>query len=348
VLILDEPTSAIGERETENLLKVLRLLRDRGVSVIYVSHKLNEIFEISDRITVLKDGQLVATVRTADTSPDAIVNMMVGRVLSQLYPDPHDGGQQEAVLKVRNLSGAGFSKVSLDVHPGEVLGIFGLTGAGRTELGRGIFGSEPIVEGEILIQDRVVKIGNPQQAMAEGIAYIPEDRKQDGLFLEMSVRDNTAAACLSALSGPIFMRRSKEESLARGAVETLGIKARSIEQPVAGLSGGNQQKVLFAKWLSRNPKVLIADEPTRGVDVGAKAEIHGLLRKLANNGAAVVMISSELPEILGMSDRVAVMRAGRLVAVLNRNEATEELVASHALGTTGDNGTCASANSASV
>jgi len=348
VLILDEPTSAIGERETDNLLKVLRMLRGRGVSVIYVSHKLNEIFEISDRITVLKDGQLVATVRTADTSPDAIVNMMVGRVLSQLYPDPHDGGQQEAVLKVRNLSGAGFSKVSLDVHPGEVLGIFGLTGAGRTELGRGIFGSESIAEGEIVIQDRVVKIGNPQQAMAEGIAYIPEDRKQDGLFLEMSVRDNTAAACLRALSGPIFMRRSKEESLARDAVDTLGIKARSIEQPVAGLSGGNQQKVLFAKWLSRNPKILIADEPTRGVDVGAKAEIHALLRKLANNGAAVVMISSELPEILGMSDRVAVMRTGRLVAVLSRNEATEERVASHALGTTGDNGICASANAARV
>ena len=346
VLILDEPTSAIGERETESLLQVLRMLRDRGVSIIYVSHKLNEVFAISDRITVLKDGNLVATLRTADTSPDAVVNMMVGRELSQLFPPPHNGGKEETVLKVKNLSGSGFSNVSLDVHSGKVLGIFGLTGAGRTELARGIFGAEPIVAGEILIHDRAVKIANPHQAMNEGIAYIPEDRKQDGLFLEMSFKDNTAAACLRALSGHIFMSRSKEETLARGAMDTLGIKARSIDQPVAGLSGGNQQKVLFAKWLARHPKVLIADEPTRGVDVGAKAEIHALLRKLSNDGAAVVMISSELPEVLGMSDRVAVMREGRLVAVLDRNQATEALVASYALGTIGDNGACSSEQTA--
>ena len=346
VLILDEPTSAIGERETESLLQVLRVLRDRGVSIIYVSHKLNEVFAISDRITVLKDGNLVATLRAADTSPDAVVNMMVGRELSQLFPPPHNGAKEETVLKVRNLSGSGFSNVSLNVHYGKVLGIFGLTGAGRTELARGIFGVEPIVAGEILIHDRVVKFANPQQAMDNGIAYIPEDRKQDGLFLEMSFKDNTTAACLRALSGHIFMSRSKEESLARSAMDMLGIKARSIDQPVAGLSGGNQQKVLFAKWLARHPKVLIADEPTRGVDVGAKAEIHTLLRKLSNDGAAVVMISSELPEVLGMSDRVAVMREGRLVAVLDRNQATEELVASYALGTIGDNSTCPSEQTA--
>ena len=346
VLILDEPTSAIGEHETESLLQVLRMLRDRGVSIIYVSHKLNEVFAISDRITVLKDGNLVATLRTSDTSPDALVNMMVGRDLSQLFPPPHNGGKEETVLKVKNLSGSGFSNVSLDVHSGKVLGIFGLTGAGRTELARGIFGVEPIVAGEILIHDQAVKIANPHQAMNEGIAYIPEDRKQDGLFLEMSYKDNTAAACLRALSGHVFMSRAKEETLARGAMDMLGIKARSIEQPVAGLSGGNQQKVLFAKWLARHPKVLIADEPTRGVDVGAKAEIHALLRKLSNDGAAVVMISSELPEVLGMSDRVAVMREGRLVAVLDRNQATEELVASYALGTIGDSGGCSSEQTA--
>ncbi len=336
VLILDEPTSAIGERETEKLLQVLRMLRDRGVSIIYVSHKLKEVFAVSDRITVLKDGNLVGTLRTADTSQDAVVNMMVGRELSQLFPPLHNGGKKENVLKVKNLSGPGFSNVSLDMHSGKVLGIFGLTGAGRSELARAIFGVEPIIAGEILIQGRAVKIANPQQAMNEGIAYIPEDRKQDGLFLEMSFKDNTAAACLHALSGFLFMSRSKVENQARSAMDKLGIKARSIGQVVAGLSGGNQQKVLFAKWLALHPKVLIADEPTRGVDVGAKAEIHTILRKLADDGAAVVMISSELPEVLGMSDRIAVMRAGRLVAVLDRNQATEELVASYALGTIGD------------
>ena len=336
VLILDEPTSAIGERETEKLLQVLRMLRDRGVSIIYVSHKLKEVFAISDRITVLKDGNLVATVRTADTSQDAVVNMMVGRELSQLFPPPHNGGKAESVLRVRNLSGRGFSNVSLELYSGQILGIFGLTGAGRTELARGIFGAEPIITGEILIHDQTVKIANPQQAMNEGLAYIPEDRKLDGLFLEMSFKDNTAAACLRALSGFIFMNRSKGEALARDSMDKLGIKARSIGQTVAGLSGGNQQKVLFAKWLARHPKVLIADEPTRGVDVGAKAEIHTLLRKLADDGAAVVMISSELPEVLGMSDRIAVMREGRLVSLVDREQATEELVASYALGTIGD------------
>ena len=337
VLILDEPTSAIGERETDKLLEVLRMLRERGVSIVYVSHKLNEVFAISDRITVLKDGSLVGTLRTADTSQDAVVNMMVGRKLSQLFPERHNSMKEASVLKVKNLTGPGFSDVNLDMASGKILGIFGLTGSGRSELARGIFGAEPITEGDILIDESPVKIGNPQQAMVQGIAYIPEDRKQDGLFLNMSFRDNTAAACLRALSGPIFMHRSKEEALARDAMSKLEIKARSIGQPVSGLSGGNQQKVLFAKWLSRHPKVLIADEPTRGVDVGAKAEIHALLRKLADDGAAVVMISSELPEVLGMSDRIAVMREGRLVTVMDRSQATEELVASYALGTIEDN-----------
>jgi ribose transport system ATP-binding protein len=340
VLILDEPTSAIGERETDSLLKVLRMLRDRGVSIIYVSHKLDEVFEISDRITVLKDGSLVKTLRTAETSPDAVVNLMVGRELSHLFPPPGNRGKNKSLLKIKHLSGSGFSNVTLDVDAGEVLGIFGLTGAGRTELSRGMFGAEPIAEGEILIHDRVVKIANPQQAMNAGIAYIPEDRKQDGLFLDMPLKDNLTAASLTALSGHVFMSRSREENLARDAMEKLGIKARSIDQPVAGLSGGNQQKVLFAKWIARKPEVLIADEPTRGVDVGAKAEIHSLLRKIANNGAAVIMISSELPEVLGMSDRIAVMREGRLVAILDRRQATEELVASHALGTIEDSYNC--------
>jgi len=336
VLILDEPTSAIGEQETEKLLAVLDMLRKRGVSIIYVSHKLNEVFSISDRITVLKDGQLVKTLNTVETNQEQVVNMMVGRELSQLFPPLKKEGKLHPELRLKHLSGQGYADVSLDVYAGSILGIFGLTGAGRTELARGIFGVEPVRSGEIEIDGKPVKITNPHQVMDYGVAYIPEDRKQDGLFLNMSIKDNTSVACLKSLSGPVLMHRSKEESLAKDAIGKLGIKARSINQPVSGLSGGNQQKVLFAKWLARKPKVLIADEPTRGVDIGAKAEIHTLLRGHANEGNAVVMISSELPEILGMSDFIAVMREGRLVAMLDHSEANEERIAAYALGTKTD------------
>jgi ABC-type sugar transport system ATPase subunit len=335
VLILDEPTSAIGKPETEKLLQILRMLKDRGVGIIYVSHKLDEVFNIADRITVLKDGNLVGTVRTDSTTPDKIVEMMIGRELSELFPQAQNGLPQDTLMQLEHLSGPGFSNVSLDIKTGEILGIFGLTGAGRTELARGVFGIEPAQSGKILFKGRPVTISEPRQAMAMGIAYIPEDRKQDGLFLDMSIKANTSAACLRALSGLVFMNSCKEAGLAGEAMENLGIKATSIDQPVGGLSGGNQQKVLFAKWLARRPKLMIADEPTRGIDVGAKVEIHNLLRNLAGEGAAVVMISSELPEILCMSDRVAVMREGRLAAVLDREEASEERVASYALGTKG-------------
>jgi len=332
VLILDEPTSAIGERETERLFHVLRMLRQRGIGIIYVSHKLNEVFALADRITVLKDGKLVGTLATKETNPDEVVRMMVGRELSHLFPN-RDGGKRTPFLELRSLSGVGFRDVSLTAYSGEVLGLFGLTGAGRTELARALFGAEPATGGEILLEGRPIRITNPAKAMAAGIAYIPEDRKRDGLFLEMSLRQNVAAACLKALSGAVFMRPEREEALARQAIGMLQIKASSLGQRVARLSGGNQQKVLFAKWLARQPKLLIADEPTRGIDVGSKAEVHALLRKLANEGAAVIMISSELPEVLGMSDRIAVMREGRLIGIFPRDEATDELIASHALGT---------------
>ena len=335
VLILDEPTSALGERETHRLFNVVRMLKARGMGIIYVSHKLDEVFAISDRITVLKDGKLMGTLRTSDTTQDAIVRMMVGRELEQLYP-ARDGGRRELVLEIKGLTGRGFSNVNLAIYSGEVLGLFGLTGAGRTELARGVFGIEPPTGGEILFQGRPLRIDSPGRAMEIGMAYIPEDRKRDGLFLEMSLKENVAAACLGALSGAVFLDREKEAALAREAVSALRIKASSIDQRVSRLSGGNQQKVLFAKWRARRPKLLIADEPTRGIDVGAKAEVHTLLRRLANEGAAVVMISSELPEVLGMSDRTAVMRDGKIVCVLDREQATEERVAAYALGTAGE------------
>jgi ABC-type sugar transport system ATPase subunit len=332
VLILDEPTSAIGERETERLFHILRMLKEQGMGIIYVSHKLGEVFALADRITVLKDGKLVGTLPTRETNQDAVVRMMVGRELSQLFPG-RDGVKNEPILEVRKLSGQGFEDVSLTAHAGEVLGLFGLTGAGRTELARGIFGIEPATRGEILLRGQPIKITSPGKAMEAGIAYIPEDRKRDGLFLEMSLRQNVVAACLKSLSGLVFTRPAREEALAREAIGMLQIKASGLGQHVSRLSGGNQQKVLFAKWLALHPKVLIADEPTRGIDVGSKAEVHALLRKLANEGAAVLMISSELPEVLGMSDRIAVMREGRLVGVFPRDGATEEMIASHAVGT---------------
>ncbi len=333
VLILDEPTSAIGRAETAKLLEILKMLKSRGVGIIYISHKLNEVFAISDRITVLKDGKRVSTLNTKDTYPDAVVEMMIGRELSNMQPPRNNQARPWPLMNIENLNGNGFSNVSLTIRSSEVLGIFGLTGSGRTELARAIFGVDPVYSGTVSLNGNSVKITTPYQAMSMGIAYIPEDRKQDGLFLDMSIRDNINAACLKKLSGAIFMDTSKEIHLSEQAVRDLGIKATGIDQSVGMLSGGNQQKVLFAKWLARNPSMLIADEPTRGVDIGAKAEIHLLLRKLADQGAAVVMISSELPEILGMSDRIAVMREGNLVGLLDRSQATEEVVASYALGT---------------
>jgi ABC-type sugar transport system ATPase subunit len=331
VLILDEPTSAIGELETERLMKVLAMLKGQGVAVIYISHKLDEVFALAQRITVLKDGKVVKTLHTAETTQEDVVRMMVGRELNQMFP-PKAGGKGETVMEVKNLSGLGYRDVSLDIFAGEVLGIFGLTGAGRTELARGIFGIIPSTSGEITMGGRTLKMLTPAQAMREGVAYIPEDRKEGGLFLEMSIRENAVVGCLKSVSGWLFVNIVRMEDLAKDLIRKLRIKCRGTSQTVSRLSGGNQQKVLFAKWLARKPKLLIADEPTRGVDVGAKAEIHSLLRDLAEQGAAVVMISSELPEVLGMGDRVAVMREGELAQIFDCNQADEETVGACALG----------------
>jgi ABC-type sugar transport system ATPase subunit len=292
---------------------------------------LDEVFKISDRITVLKDGNLVGTVNTKETTPDDVVRMMVGREFDKMFPQ--SGIIQTApLLKVNHLSGKGFSDVSLEANSGEVLGLFGLTGAGRSELARAIFGIDPPTSGEILLDDQVVHITNPRQAMKMGIAYVTEDRKIDGLFLEMSLKNNIASTNLDVISQGIMISNRRLSALAKDWIQNLQIKSRNIEQFANYLSGGNQQKVLFAKWLARNPRVLIADEPTRGVDVGAKADIHALLHERARNGAAVVVISSELPEVMGLSDRIAVMRAGKVVGVFNSAEASEEQIVAYAAG----------------
>jgi ribose transport system ATP-binding protein len=333
VLLLDEPTSAIGGQEIERLYNVIRSLCQQGVGIVYVSHKLDEVFAIADRITVLKDGKLVGTVLAKETTQDEIVRMMVGRKFDDLYP-PRNGAAGHPLLQVKNLSGPGFSNVTLTAYAGEIVGLFGLTGAGRTELARAIFGTEPVTAGEIYVDGKLVKITNPRQAMKVGIAYVTEDRKIDGLFLKMSIKENVGVTNLEAVSDGLFLNNSKLKSLARRLTQQLQIKSAGVEQQVAYLSGGNQQKVLFGKWLARRPRIFFVDEPTRGVDVGAKADIHLLLRDLAQEGAAVVMISSELPEILGLSDRVAVMRAGQLVDEFDIEDTTEEGLVALAAGVT--------------
>jgi len=331
VLILDEPTSALTEHETTILFRIIRQLCQQGVTILYISHKLSEILDIADRFTVLRDGKVVGTLNTRDATEDDIVRMMVGRDLGQYYPDagrPTD----ECLFEVRNLSGRNFRDISFRLYRGEVLGMAGLAGAGRTDLARAIFGAEPLHSGEIFLHGRKVVIRSPADAVSLGLGYVPEDRKEAGLFLSLTVRENTVAASLRQFSNSIFMDHRRVLAAVSDIVRNLDIKTPSLEQQVMNLSGGNQQKVMLAKWLVINPKVLIVDEPTRGVDVGVKADVHRLLRDLANQGVGVIMISSELPEVLGMSDRILVMREGRIVGEVPRAEATEERVMAYAAG----------------
>jgi ribose transport system ATP-binding protein len=326
VLILDEPTSALTDHEADTLLEFLRRLAANGVGILYISHKLKEVFEVADRVTVLRDGKYVGTVTVKDTSTEQVVRMMVGRELGTMYP-PKNGKRGEALLEVRNLRlpNASVSN-SFELYRGEVLGFAGLIGSGRSELARAVFGADPKETGEILLHGKPIKITSPQKAIDLGVGYLPEDRKAAGLFLEMSVKLNVEAAVIGEVSTTGLVASSKERSLAERYVDQLNISTPSIEQEVRRLSGGNQQKALVAKWLSIQPKVLIVDEPTRGIDVGAKREIHFLLRTLAENGVGVIMISSELPEVLGMSDRILVMHEGEIVNEFNAADATEEKI----------------------
>ena len=331
VLILDEPTSALTEHETAILFRTIRRLCEQGVSILYISHKLSEVKEIADRFTVLRDGKVVDTLDTKDASQDDIVRMMVGRDLGHYFPDMGHV-EEECLFEVRDLSGHNFNSVSFKLYRGEVLGLAGLAGAGRTDMARAVFGAEPLTSGEIYLHGKRVQIHSPADAVTLGIGYVPEDRKEAGLFLSLTVRENTIAASLKQFSGVIFMDHRQALAAAADMVRNLDIKTPSLQQQVMNLSGGNQQKVMLAKWLVIKPKVLIVDEPTRGVDVGVKADVHRLLRDLANQGVGVIMISSELPEVLGMSDRILVMREGRIVGEVLHAEATEERVMSYAAG----------------
>jgi rhamnose transport system ATP-binding protein len=324
VLIMDEPTAALGEHDVVRLFEIVRLLRKRGVGIVYISHRLEEIFLLADRVTVLRDGEYVGTLPVAETDRDMLIQMMVGRRIEQLFPKlPAKIGAP--ALELRALACAPLVKpTSLTVRAGEIVGLAGLVGSGRSELAQTIFAVTPADAGEILVDGRRVAVRSPGDAKRAGISYVPEDRGSQGLVRPMSIEHNLTLTALRAVSHGSFLDRRAERRLASDSVRRFGIRASGIGQLVNQLSGGNQQKVVLAKWLATAPRVLILDEPTRGIDVGAKAEIHRLMSELAGQGLAILMISSELPEILGMSDRILVLREGRVAAEFARANATQE------------------------
>ncbi|MBS1792737.1 MAG: sugar ABC transporter ATP-binding protein [Acidobacteria bacterium] len=338
ILILDEPTASLSEEDTNNLFRVIRELRDSGVGMIYISHRLEELPVIADRVTVLRDGETIETRAMDEVDRQELIRLMVGREISTVFPK-EKVAIGETIFELRNLGSrtARIHDVSLSVKAGEIVGVAGLVGAGRTELAKTIFGLEPVDAGEILVRGNAINIGHPCEAVDHGIAYLPEDRRKHGVILDFPISSNITLASLKILSGYGGMNFRRERELAAEYTRRLGVKTPSIHDSVSTLSGGNQQKVALSRWLVTKPSVLILDEPTQGIDVGAKSEIHQLMTELAGQGVAILMISSELPEILGMSDRIAVMAGGTIVKVLDRAEATQDKILSIALGHAGTN-----------
>ena len=335
VLILDEPTASLGEADAQHLFSVLRELRAQAVGIVYVSHRLEELPLIADRVTVFRDGRNVDTRPMGEVSHAQLIQMMVGRDLESVFPE-RDVKTGAEVLEMRGLGSweAGVAGVDLTVRAGEVVGIAGLVGAGRTELARVLFGLTPADAGEIWLRGEAVTIKSPGEAIRHGIAYVPEDRHRHGIVPDLPVSTNVTLASLRTLSRAGRLDVAREREVAAEYVRRLAIKTPSLATPVAMLSGGNQQKVALSRWLMTRPSLLILDEPTQGVDVGAKAEIYALINDLAAQGVAILLISSELPELLGMCDRIAVMRGGTIVGVLNRSEASQETILALALGHT--------------
>ena len=333
LIIMDEPTAALTEHETSMLLDLVRRLKRQGVAVLYISHRLEEVLGVADRVVVLRDGRNAGHLSIADATVEKIVRLMVGRELNELYR--HDAAAPGApALEVHGLARAasGLRDVDVAVNAGEIVGMAGLVGAGRTEIARAVFGVDRPDAGRIRIAGHNVRLGSPRAAIRAGLGFVPENRKEQGLFLVMAVRENVAAAGLSRLSRWGFIRPAAERRMVGTLVEELRIRAPSQEQPVQDLSGGNQQKVVLARWLALRPRVLIMDEPTRGIDVGAKTEVYRLMGTLARQGVGILMVSSELPEVLGMSDRVLVVRDGTIAGQLLRTAATQEAVMHLATG----------------
>ncbi|MFG6432932.1 sugar ABC transporter ATP-binding protein [Roseateles sp. LYH14W] len=332
LLIMDEPTSSLGEADAARLLAVVNELKRAGVGIVYISHRLDELAHIVDRVTILRDGQYIATRRWGETSIDEIVSLMVGRELTQQFPPASRQPVSEVLLRVRGLRREGvFGPLDFELRRGEILGFAGLVGAGRTEVARAIFGADAVDGGEMELAGQALTIHSPRDAIAAGIAYVSEDRKAHGLAVKMSVAHNITLPNLGALaSGLGFIDAARERETANHFIDQLGIRTPSPEQVARLLSGGNQQKVVIAKWLFRQARVILFDEPTRGIDVGAKYAIYALMDQLAAQGIGVVLISSDLPEVLGMSDRVAVFRQGQLATVLDARHCTQQQVMHHA------------------
>ncbi len=336
VVILDEPTSSLSDSEAEILFSIIERLKARGTAVIYISHRMEEIMRLSDDITVVRDGEYVTTTEKSETTIERLIALMVGREMNDIYPPreaPRPSASVPPILETKNLSVAGkFNDVSIDVKPGEVLGLFGLVGSGRSDVMKALFGMlRPT--GEIRLDGEVITLSSPTDAIRNGIAFVTENRKEEGLVLPHSVERNINMVALGQLAGPFGLMRSKaERSAAKAEVLRLAIKTASIDTVAGSLSGGNQQKIVLSKWLQTKPRILILDEPTRGVDVGAKFEIYRIIRELAANGAAILMVSSELPEVLGLSDRVAVMHSKHVAAIVDADGLTPETVMSYAAG----------------
>lgn len=333
IVIMDEPTASLTQKEQHLLFAVVRDLRAAGVGVVYISHRLEEIFALADRVTVLRDGESVGTNAVDQLTESQMIQLMVGREVAAIYP-PSEGAPGDVVLELQNLGceASGVKDVSLTVRAGEIVGMAGLVGAGRTELARILFGITPASTGKILLEGKAVEISSPGEAIAHGIAYVPEDRRKHGVILDLPIAHNMTMAIHRTLFPRHFLRKQAEQQLALQMIRDLGIKAYGPDAPGGSLSGGNQQKVSVARWLATRPRLLILDEPTQGVDVGAKSEIHKIIRGLAKEGLAVLMISSDLPEVLGMSDRIAVMRGGELVKVVVGESADAAGIMAAALG----------------
>jgi len=330
LLILDEPTATITEKETIILFEIIRQLKKRGISIIYISHRLQEIFEIADRVTVLRDGKYVGSETIKEVTLNNVIKMMVGR---DLYTEKYRAMfKEKIVLEVKGLSSKRFNNINFTLKKGEILGFAGLAGAGRTEVARAIIGADPFDEGEIYIYNKAVEIKNPEQAIQHKLGYMPEDRKEQGLFLEMAIANNIVSGNLKLVCKNQIVNKKKIIKVADKLKDRLQIVCPDVETLVKQLSGGNQQKVVFAKWLLVNPEILIVDEPTRGIDVGTKAQIYKIIRELSSSGTSIIVISSDLPEILTICDRIYVMHNKRITGELTRHEATEENIMQYASG----------------
>jgi ABC-type sugar transport system, ATPase component len=325
VLIMDEPSAPLTNREVEAMFRIVRRLKANGVTIIYISHRLEELFEICDRVSVMRDGKYILTEEMSNMTREKLIAAMVGRELGESYPQTQKSSS-EVVLEVSNLSNDRLHNISFQLKKGEILGISGLVGAGRTELARALFGADPVISGQIKRGNLTVKFKNPRDAIANRIGLLPEDRKQSGLILDLSIRENITFGILRTLSGASFIKSNRERTLCDKLIRDLQIKTPGMEQKAGNLSGGNQQKVVIAKWLASDCDILIFDEPTRGIDVGAKQEIYVLLKTLTEQGKSIIMISSEMPELIGMSNRILVMREGKIAGELARSEFSQEKI----------------------